>query len=350
MAAVNRVQVFNRLIHLNAHALRKLEVRVQRVCSRKMSSQLTDRVMMVRPSLFSSNMETVGDNAFQSDLAGANADTVHNTALGEFNAFTGLLKEQGIQVNVVQDTMKLPDAIFPNNWVSFHSPPVGGHRPTIVLYPMMSPLRRLERNPDVIQRWVEELGADVRDYSAHENEGKFLEGTGSMVLDREHRIAYACLSQRTNPDLLDYFCKDFDFKLVSFRANSIIAGTSSPIYHTNVMMSVGTTFALVCLDSIMDTAEQRDVCDSLTATGKEIVSLSMQQILSFAGNTLQLKSPQGHTILVMSTKAYQSLTQEQLGILNRHSCAVVHGNLKTIETYSGGGARCMIAEVFPPLK
>lgn len=347
MDAVNKVVV--RLFHWNAHVVRQLGLQVTEVCSRKMSSHLTDRVMMVRPSLFGSNTETVGDNAFQSALAEASADKVHTAALDEFNAFTGLLEEEGIQVNVVQDTMKLPDAIFPNNWISFHSPPAGGHRPVIALYPMMSPLRRMERNPDVVQRWVGELGADVRDYCPYENEGKFLEGTGSLVLDREHSVAYACLSQRTNPELLDYFCKDFEFKLVSFRANSIIAGTSSPIYHTNVMMSVGATFTMVCLESITDIAERRDVCDSLAGTGKEIISLSMQQMLSFAGNVLQLKSPQGHTLLVMSTRAYQSLTQEQLSILDQHACAVVHGDLKTIETYSGGGARCMIAEVFPSL-
>lgn len=317
-------------------------------------AQVTDRVMMVRPSLFASNQDTLADNAFQQSAPHEGGQSmVHATALAEFDAFSDVLKREGVQVNIVQDTLRLPDAIFPNNWISFHQGPTNGgeaKKPTVILYPMMSIARRQERRADIVQQWRQTLGAELKDYRTHEEAGQFLEGTGSMVLDRVNRIVYACLSQRTNETLLRRFCDDFSHELVAFRAFSDTRDSSrAPIYHTNVMMSVGTTFALVCTESIADAAERRLVCDALAKSGKTVIPISVEQMLNFAGNVLQLRSGNGRMMLAMSTRAYRSLSEEQLEALSQHSCVPVHSGLETIETYGGGGARCMIAEVFPPL-
>lgn len=321
---------------------------------RCMSAQLTDRVMMVRPSLFKSNQDTVGDNAFQSHQKSISDQEVHSAAIGEFDAYAKLIEQAGIEVNVVEDSKKLPDAVYPNNWISFHSPVGGGEdgkakKPVIALFPMMSASRREERRPDIIQSWVHKLGAEIKDYSEYEGSGLYLEGTGSMVLDRTNKIIYACLSRRTNEVLLNKFCQDFESKLISFKAHSTTSGSLVPIYHTNVMMSIGTSFAIVCVESITDVTERETVCESLTSSGKTIISISEQQMRNFAGNVLQLRSTKGHTVLAMSTQAYRSLTDKQLEAFAEHSCTVVHSKLDTLEKYGGGGARCMIAEVFPPL-
>lgn len=319
-----------------------------------MSAQLTNRVMMIRPGLFRSNQDTLSDNAFQSDSQAMSDQEVHTAALKEFDSYAELIKQEGIQVNIEQDTKELPDAVFPD-WISFHSPPAGSgeddeaKKPVIVIHPMMSVARREERSPDIVQSWVEKLGAVVKDYSKYERDGLYLEGTGSMVLDRTNRIVYACLSQRTDKSLLKQFCTDFESELVSFRAYSTLKGSPLPIYHTCVMMCVGTTFAVVCVDSIMDTTERELVCETLRKSGKSIIPISEEQMWSCAGNVLQLQSTKGHSVVAMSTRAYKSLTAEQLEAFSKHSCSVVHSSLNTLEKYSGGGARCMIAEVFPPL-
>ena len=318
-----------------------------------MCSQVTDRVLMIKPGLFGSNPDTVADNAFQNTQQATQTNQIHEKALGEFQGFVDLLKARGVKVDVRDDTLKLPDAIFPNNWISFHGPSQarGVNDPRICTYPMMSECRRKERSADLVQSLSEELGADVRDYTQYEQEGQFLEGTGSMVLDRSNSTVYACLSQRTHPDLLRKFSNDFGYNLVSFSAHSRLQdGQLAPIYHTNVLMSVGTSFAVVCLESIMDETERNNVSTCLKNSGKELVPISMQQMLSFAGNMLQLRSCGGDLMLVMSTQAYRSLSQEQLSVFKDHSCSVVHSDLHTIETYGGGGARCMIAEVFPPIQ
>lgn len=321
-----------------------------------MSAQLTDRVMMVRPGLFGSNRDTLGDNAFQSDHPPVSSHEVHASALGEFDAFAKLVEKEGVRVDIVEDTTKGPDAVFPNNWISFHGPPGDGEdelgkakKPSIVLYPMMSQARRKERRSDIVEKWRLELGAQVVDYTKYENDDMFLEGTGSMVLDRMNRIVYACLSQRTSKDLLQHFCNDFNFELVTFRAFSTLGGSSIPIYHTNVMMSIGTTFAMVCVDSITDREQREQVCERLVRSGKTIISISVEQMMDYAGNVLQLRSTRGHGVLAMSTRGYNSLTEEQLQTISEHSCSIVHGDLSTLEKFGGGGARCMIAEVFPPI-
>lgn len=328
--------------------------RVWRV--RKMSTQLTNRVMMVRPGLFRANPDTITDNAFQSEQKSVSDLEVHSAALKEFDTYAELIKREGIEVSIVEDAQKLPDAVFPNNWVSFHSPLVGkgepgeAKKPVIALYPMMSVTRRKERHSGVIEDWVRQLGAEIKDYRKYENDGLFLEGTGSMVLDRTNQIVYACLSQRTDEVLLKQFCDDFESALVSFKANSTSNGSLLPIYHTNVMMCIGTTFAIVCVESITDVTEREKVCESLAKSGKTIIPISEQQMWSFAGNVLQLQSIKGHSVLAMSTQAYNSLTDKQLQLFAEHSCSVLHSELGTLEKYGGGGARCMIAEVFPPLK
>ena len=319
---------------------------------RGMSSQITNRVMMVRPGLFRSNPCTMADNAFQSEQKSASVEEIHSAALREFDAYAERIRQQGILVDVVEDTLKVPDAVFPNNWVSFHSlDPGGANKPVIALYPMMSLPRRKERRLDVVQRLVQQLGAEIKDYSKYENDGLYLEGTGSMVIDRTNNIVYASLSPRTSETLLKQFCNDFNCKLVSFRALAANAdGVPLPIYHTNVMMSVGTTFAVVCTDSITDITEREVVCESLSQSGKVVIPISKAQMSKFAGNMLQLQSTRGHSVIAMSTQAYESLTDKQLALFDEHCCSVVHSDLSTVEKYSGGSARCMLAEVFPPLK
>ena len=324
-----------------------------RIVKRNMAtSQLTDRVMMVRPSCFYSNPETAADNSFQSSIQPAiTPEQVQKQALIEFDAMVEKLRLEGVHVSIVEDTIKTPDAIFPNNWISFHSPIKKKSYPTIVLYPMKSELRRNERREDIVQQYTDILGSEVKDYTSYEAKGMYLEGTGSMVLDRVNNTVFACLSQRTNINLLKQFCKDFGSKLVFFESHSVLPdGSLSPIYHTNVMMSIGTTFAVVCLESITDKAQRDTVQRTLKGLGKEVVPLTLQQVSSFAGNVLQLRGSDGHAILVMSTRAYKSLTPEQLQVFTKHSCSVLHFDVSTIETYGGGGVRCMIAEVFPPLK
>jgi hypothetical protein len=352
-----------RLISINLHLLIIAMSLIQFFCRaavgirclhltrvREMSSQITNRVMMIRPGLFRANPSTVADNAFQSAQKPGVDDEVHSAALKEFNAYAGLIQREGIEVDIIDDTQKLPDAVFPNNWISFHSPREGeSEKPIVMLYPMMSLPRRKEAHPSIINYWVKKLGAEIKDYRKYEEDGLYLEGTGSMVLDRVNHIVYACLSKRTSELPLKQFCSDFKCELVSFKANSISQGVELPIYHTNVLMSVGTTFAIICVDSIMDMSDRERVCKSLAKTGKAVIPISEQQMWSFAGNVLQLQSADGHSVVAMSTQAYKSLTEKQLQLFADHSCSVIHSDLSTLEKYGGGGARCMIAEVFPPL-
>ncbi len=317
-----------------------------------LKKMITDRVLMVKPAAFNSNLETTSDNAFQqTSSSNIGPQEIQERALAEFQGLVAAISKAGVQVNVVEDTTSKPDAIFPNNWISFHSASSAGGNPIISLYPMKAPSRRLERREDIISTWSKRLGAEVRDYSCHEDRGMFLEGTGSMVLDREKNIVYACLSQRTNTDLLRDYCKDFDYSLVSFKANSLLPdGALLPIYHTNVIMSVGTTFAVVCLESITDQEEREKLKDSLEKSGKEVIPISLEQVAAFAGNILQLRTCEGTSVVVMSTQAFKVFTKDQMEAFSKHSCAVVHSDIKTIEQYGGGGTRCMITEVFPPLK
>jgi hypothetical protein len=295
---------------------------------------------MIRPVNFGFNEQTAGSNAFQNrDVA---QQQVQDKALKEFDNLVELLQDNGVEVIVVDDTKEphTPDSIFPNNWVSFHS---DGN---VFLYPMMAENRRLERREDIIMDLEDEFKINhVIDLSRFEHENKFLEGTGSMVLDRENKIAYACISPRTDREVLDLFCKQTGYKEVSFHA---FDEHQQAIYHTNVLMCIGSKFAVICLDCITDNSERNEVISILKLTHKEIINISFQQMNHFAGNMLELKNKSGDSLLVMSQSAYQSLTEDQKAALGKY-CKLIYADINTIESNGGGSARCMIAEVHLPV-
>lgn len=305
-------------------------------------SQAGSTVLMVRPARFGTNAETAGTNAFQRDAVG-DAATVLARARREFDGLVAVLRENGVEVLVVEDSPEpaKPDAVFPNNWISFHADG------TVVLYPLLAPSRRAEVRPEVLG----ELGRigpgaprRVLDLRA-EAGAEFLEGTGSLVLDRVARVAYACLSPRTSAVLLTRFCAVLGYRPRAFHATD---ARGVPIYHTNVMMSVGTRFAVVCLDALGDAHERAELAAELTGTGKELVPLTLDQLDEFAGNVLELRSRTGEALLVLSARARRALRPDQLAILRRHA-RLVSTDLTTIETHGGGSARCMLAEVFAPV-
>ena len=310
------------------------------------AAQTTDTVFMVSPKYFCMNASTATDNKYQnlpSHLEQAGPDEVSSLAMREFTGLVSLLRDRGVRVDVeepLEEHRDCYDAVFPNNWVSFHEG-------KIVLYPMKTENRRKERRQDVVERLSRDLRAEVVDYSRWEMEGKFLEGTGSMVLDRVNKICYACISQRTHPLVLAEFCKDFSYKSVTFQASQEGPdGQQWPVYHTNVICSIGDTFAVLCTECIRDTGQRRDVVDTIRSSGKELIDITEKQVYEFAGNALQLHSTQGDRLLVMSTAAYQAFSADQLETLQKHVSHILHVPLPTIEALGGGGARCMLAEVF----
>jgi hypothetical protein len=309
-------------------------------------SQTTDTVFMVAPRYFNLNPATAADNVYQclpGHLAGASGEEIAELAVEEFDSLVALLRGSGVRVMVTEPgeaQRECSDAVFPNNWVSFHEG-------RIVVYPMKVESRRRERRMDVVERLCRDLRAELVDYTGWEREGKFLEGTGSMVLDRVNRICYACLSQRTHPEPLAQFCRDFDYKPVTFSASQDSRGGAlMPVYHTNVICCVGDTFAVLCTAVIRDGRERRRVVDVMESTGKEVVEIEESQVYQFAGNCLQVHSSAGERLLVMSTAAYRSYRSDQLWALRRHVDRILHVPLPTIETLGGGGARCMQTEVF----
>jgi len=302
--------------------------------------QTTSHLLMIRPVNFSFNTETAVNNAFQ--LAGA-TDHAQEKALKEFDDFVAVLTQNGVDVTVVNDTPDpyTPDSIFPNNWVSFHDDG------TIILYPMFAANRRLERKPNVIQTISSKFNiANTIDLSHYENEDIFLEGTGSMVLDRDKKIAYACLSPRTDYEVLSEFCDDMGFTEEVFDA---MDKNNQPIYHTNVMMCVADRYVVICLDSIPAAHEKEHVSATIKDSGKEIITITLDQMEHFAGNMLQVNNDKGEKLLVMSSQAYQSLAPEQIKKLESFN-KIIHSDLTTIETNGGGSARCMMAEVHLPVK
>jgi hypothetical protein len=303
-------------------------------------SQVTSSLLMIRPASFGFNEQTAESNAFQQNTA--DAQQAQQKALQEFDAFAALLKSKGIDVTVINDTEEpvKPDAIFPNNWVSFHE------NGDVLMYPMQAHNRRLERREDVIRKLEDRFKVNhIIDLSRFELQEKFLEGTGSMVLDRENKVAYACLSPRTNAEVLDTFCKYFEYTAVTFDAND---AQQQAIYHTNVMMCVGGRFVVICLDSITDAEEKQAVVQSLENNGKEIIPITLHQMNHFAGNMLEVHNEDGKSLLVMSKSAHQSLTDEQVTALQQYT-EILSADLTTIETIGGGSARCMLAEVHLPL-
>lgn len=289
---------------------------------------------MIRPVNFSFNTETAVNNAFQSE-ATVNAQ---QQALQEFEGFVSLLRQNGVDVTVISDTPEpyTPDSIFPNNWVSFHE---GG---AICLYPMYAANRRLERKPQVLEQIGERFDITATlDFSGYEAEGLFLEGTGSMVLDRDNQIAYACLSPRTDRAVLLDFCEKMGYTPEVFTA---VDGKGQPIYHTNVMMCVGDRYVVVCLDAVPDPAERKCLEATIASSGKTIVPISLSQMNQFAGNMLQVHNDKGEKLLVMSSQAYASLQPEQISQLSGFN-RILHAPLTVIETNGGGSARCMMAEI-----
>jgi len=306
--------------------------------------QLTNHILMIRPAQFRMNEQTAVNNYFQAE-AGMTPEAVEKKAQEEFDTYVSVLREKGVQVTVVQDTLDpdTPDALFPNNWVSFHQDA------TVALYPMFAENRRLERREAVLEILEEDgfIIDQVMDYTAAEDSGIFLEGTGSLILDRVHKKAYCALSSRADEELFIEFCEDFEYTPVIFTANQTVEGKRLPIYHTNVMMCLAETFAVICSDSIDDKKARKAVLNHLKEDGKEVIAISEVQMHSFAGNMLQVLGSNETPYLVMSTTAYESLQPDQLSKIRKH-CEIIHADLSTIETCGGGSARCMMAEVFLP--
>ncbi len=301
--------------------------------------QTTSHLLMIKPVSFGFNAETAVNNAFQTKSAETN---IQQKALIEFNDFVTLLQNNGVDVTVVEDTALpyTPDSIFPNNWVSFH------HDGSFLLYPMYAVNRRSERKDHVLEKIKEKFEVTKKiDLSSYEKENIFLEGTGSMVLDRDNRIAYACLSPRTNKELLTEFCRQMNYKPVVFDASD---DNGRAIYHTNVLMCVADKYVVICLESITDPGQQKLISDTIINSNKKIIAITLHQMNHFAGNMLQVENDKGEKLLVMSDQAYEALTTEQVQELNRYN-RIIHSPLTTIETNGGGSARCMMAEVHLPL-
>ena len=301
---------------------------------------------MIRPVQFRFNEQTAVNNYYQKNTSDLSAEETQENARREFDGIVQLLRQHGIAVIVIDDTATpdTPDAIFPNNWISFHE---DGR---VAVYPMYAENRRLERRQDILEllkdnyafSWTEKV-----DFTSFEAEGKYLEGTGSMILDRVNKIAYAALSQRTHEETLGDFCKRFGYRPVAFKAFQHVDGERMPIYHTNVMMCVADQFAILCADSIDDLEERKAVIDILEKTGKEVIFISEAQKECFAGNMLQVTNASGEKFLIMSSAAYASLTRQQIAAIQRY-CPILHSPLNTIEALGGGSARCMMAEIFLP--
>ncbi len=297
---------------------------------------------MVRPAHFAFNEETAANNAFQSRDTRLTPEQMEQQAIEEFDGFVERLRAAGVQVIVAKDSIRpvKPDAIFPNNWVSFHQ------EGFIITYPMFAPTRRRERRRQILTQVLEEgFRSDRRlNFEFNEKRERYLEGTGSIIFDHAHRLAYACLSPRTDEQLLDDLCQEIDYQKVVFHATD---ANGQDIYHTNVMMALGETFVVICLDTVRDAAERQMLEQKFKATHKEIVTITLEQMHAFAGNMLQVRTTAGQTLLVMSSTAYHALTPKQISTLEGHT-TLLHSPIPTIETYGGGSARCMMAEVFLP--
>ncbi|HXB45704.1 MAG TPA: arginine deiminase-related protein [Puia sp.] len=302
--------------------------------------QTTSHLLMIRPVNFTFNTETAVNNAFQ--VAGKGNDAQKNAAK-EFDDFVHVLRTNAVDVTVVNDIAVpfTPDSIFPNNWVSFHS------NGTVCLYPMFATNRRLERKQGVLDVIASKFKiTKMVDFSYYENENQFLEGTGSMVLDRDERIAYACISPRTNKKVLQDFCQTMGYKGIAFHGLDL---GKQQIYHTNVMMCVAEQFVVTCLECLNIGDEKDELVRVIKSSGKKLIDISMEQMNHFAGNMLQVHNNNREKLLVMSTQAFECLTDTQKRKLATNN-RIIHSTLHTIETNGGGSARCMMAEVFLPEK
>lgn len=304
--------------------------------------QTTNNIFLVRPSNFIFNSETAGSNAFQNKLD-ENQETINQKVWDEFDEFAAKLKAKGVHVTVFEDTLlpQKPDAIFPNNWISIH--PDG----TLILYPMFAPNRRLERRQDLIDSLKTNFKiTKVVDLSKYEAENRFLEGTGSIVFDHDNKLAYACISPRTDLGILEEVCAILIYKPVAFYSHD---QAGKDIYHTNVMMCIAEKFAVICLESITDKQEKDFVSNSLIQTGHELIDISFEQMNQFAGNMLALKTNENKSILALSQSSFNCLTSDQKAVLENYS-KLLPLAVHTIEIIGGGSARCMIAEIFSEAK
>jgi hypothetical protein len=307
--------------------------------------QTTNSILMIRPVAFRMNEQTAVNNYYQKVLDGLLPATVNAKAQEEFDAFVKKLRSVGVNVIVVDDTLSpdTPDSIFPNNWISFHE------NGDVVLYPMFAENRRLERREEILDILEDEgfVINEIMDYTEAEMDSIFLEGTGSLLLDRANGKAYCALSPRADEELFIEFCEDFDFAPVIFEAFQTVNGDRKLIYHTNVMMCLGETFAVLCADAIDDKKERKMVIDSLKNDDKQVILITEDQVNNFAGNMLEVKGADDRRYLVMSAAAHQSLTKKQITELEEH-VTILSSSLDTIEACGGGSARCMMAEIFLP--
>ncbi len=309
-----------------------------------MQSQTTSRILMIRPVNFGFNPETAESNAFQDiKVAAQTKDIAQHDALREFDDMARHLQDAGVEVMIYNDTPDpyTPDSVFPNNWVSFH------YSGTVVLYPMQAGNRRLERRTDIIDDLAKRFHVSkIVDLTAFEQDGKYLEGTGSLVFDRMNRVAFACLSPRTHPDVLAEYSRRTGYRVVSFHATD---AAGKAVYHTNVLMCIGDSFAVVCLAAITNPDERLLVRQELVKLNKRIIDITLEQMSHFAGNMLLIETQKKHKLLVMSTAAFESLTSKQIEMLD-DSATLLHVDLSMIEGNGGGSARCMMCEVHLPLK
>ena len=308
-------------------------------------NQTTNSILMIRPVAFRMNEQTAVNNYYQKVIDDLLPATVNAKAQQEFDAFVAKLRAVGVDVIVVDDTIEpnTPDSIFPNNWISFHE------NGDVALYPMFAENRRQERRQELLDI-LEEKGfiiENIVDYTSAEEDGYFLEGTGSIVLDRANGKAYCALSPRADEELFIEFCEDFDLNPIIFEAFQTVNGERKLIYHTNVMMCLGETYAVICADSIDDKKERKMVLDSIKGDEKEVILITEDQLNNFAGNMLEVKGANDRRYLVMSTSAFKSLTKKQVAQLQEH-VTILSSSLDTIEACGGGSARCMMAEIFLP--
>ena len=299
---------------------------------------------MIRPINFGFNDETSKDNRYQKKI---NKKNIAQLAVQEFENLVWHLKQSDIDVHVYHDDnkYKTPDSVFPNNWISTHQ------NGDVVLYPMLAMSRRMERRPEILDflKYQGFIINNVIDYSPAEKDFRFLEGTGSMTLDRKNKIAYCSISERSNKELFMKFCKDFKYTPVSFHSFQNVAKKRLPIYHTNVMMCLAESYCIICLECIDDIEEIDNIINFLENSGKELIEISENQVEKFAGNMLELINNKGESILVMSKSAENSLNENQKNIITKYS-TIVSSDINTIEVCGGGSARCMIAEIFLPKK
>lgn len=309
----------------------------------KQNKYIADKVLLVEPVSFGFNQETAVNNFFQSQSSPLTAEEIQGRALKEFYGLRDALTEKGIEVITIKDTEqpRTPDAVFPNNWISFHE---DGQ---IVLYPMFAPNRRMERRQDITKILAKHHIQinNIVDFTFWETENRFLEGTGSMVLDRRRKIAYAALSDRTDKSAFLQYCCTFGYEPIIFEAFQSVNGERKPVYHTNVMLCVADTYAVICSESIDDERDRDTVLNALRNSGKKIIDITEEQMHGFAGNMLQLSNQAGQRFLVMSQQAYDVLTINQREELKQINELIVCA-VPTIESIGGGSVRCMIAEIF----